>query len=103
MVCFQETKLDHMSCRVVHGLWGFHHVDCCCLDSRRASTGISLTLDRTVVKKINERVGEFTIMCSFRKVKDHFTWAFTSVYGPNSNGARRLLWDELANFLVGGI
>ena len=51
------------------------------------------------MEKISECVGEYTIICSFRKVEDHFTWAFAGVYGPNSDGARRLLWDELANLL----
>jgi hypothetical protein len=35
----------------------------------------------------------------FRNVEDHFTWAFAGVNGPNFDGDRRLLWDELAGML----
>jgi hypothetical protein len=55
-----------------------------------------------VVETIDECVGEFTLACLFKKVDDHLTWAFADVYGPNSDGGRRLLWDELAG-LLGGI
>jgi hypothetical protein len=37
IVYFQETKLEVMSRSVVRSLWGCHHVDQCCLDSRGAS------------------------------------------------------------------
>jgi exonuclease III len=40
IVCFQETKLDAMSHRIVRNLWGCSHVDWCCLDSSGAS-GVS--------------------------------------------------------------
>jgi hypothetical protein len=36
-------------------------VDCCCLDSRGASSGILLMRDRRVMKKVEECVGEYTI------------------------------------------
>jgi hypothetical protein len=32
-------------------------------------------------------------------LKDHSTWAFSGVYGPNSDRDRMLLWDELAGLL----
>jgi hypothetical protein len=31
--------------------------------------------------------------------KDQFSQAFASIYGPNANCDRRLLWDELASLL----
>jgi hypothetical protein len=92
---FVFRKLNwSMSCRVVYSLWGCHHVDRCCLDSREASTGAL-----QVIKKINEYVGEFIVACSFKNVEDHFTWAFANIYGPNCDGDRRLLWDELASLV----
>jgi len=44
-------------------------------------------------------VTEFSLSVSFKNVKDQFYWAFASVYGPNANCDRRLLWDELAGLL----
>jgi hypothetical protein len=41
-------------------------------------------------------MGEFSIAYSFKNVKDQFSYAFVSVYGPNIDGDRRPLWDELA-------
>jgi len=81
-----STRLEVMSCRVVRSLWGCHHVDWCCLDSRGASGGVSIMWDRRVMEKIDECVGEFTLAVTFRNIKDHFTWTFTGVYGPNSHG-----------------
>ena len=34
------------------------------------------------MEKIDERVREFFVACSFRNIEDHFTWAFAGVYGP---------------------
>jgi len=28
-----------------------------------------------------------------------FVWAFGGVYGPNDDGERRLLWDEMAGLM----
>jgi hypothetical protein len=55
--------------------------------------------DRRVVEKIEECVGDFSIVCSFRSVNDNFEWAFAGVYGPNVNNDRRKLWDELARLI----
>jgi hypothetical protein len=44
-------------------------------------------------------VGEFSVACLFKNIKDHFSWAFAGVYGLNSNGDRRLLRDELAGLI----
>jgi exonuclease III len=40
IVCFQETKLEVMSCSVVHSFCGCHHVNWCCLDSKGASSDV---------------------------------------------------------------
>jgi hypothetical protein len=36
-------------------------------------------------------VEEFFVACSFRNVKNGFSWAFAGVYEPNLDGDRRLL------------
>jgi hypothetical protein len=64
-----------------------------------ASGGVLLMWDRRVVEKIDGCVGEFSVAVSFRNVEDHFAWAFVGVYGPNADGDRRFLWDELAGLL----
>jgi len=44
-------------------------------------------------------MGEFSGAYLFRNVEDGFSWAFAGVYGPNLDGARRLLQEELAGLL----
>ena len=52
--------------------------------------------DRRVVEKIDEAVGLFSVSCKFRSIGDQHEWAFSRVYGPHSDGERRVMWDELA-------
>jgi len=56
-------------------------------------------LDQRVVEKIDECVGEFSVVVSFRNVEDHFAWAYVGVYGPNADGNIRFLGDKLAGLL----
>ena len=37
--------------------------------------------------------------CSFRNVEDNFKWAFTTVYDPNVDSDRKLIWNELAGLI----
>ena len=41
--------------------------------------------DRRMVENIGEAIGRFFVSCKFKNVVDQFVWAFTSVYGPNSD------------------
>ena len=66
------------------------------LGSVGASGGILLMWDSRVVDKVDEAVGCFSISYKFKNVADHFIWAFTGVYGPNSDRDRRFLWEELS-------
>ena len=61
-----------------------------------ASGGVLLMRDNRVVDKVEEAVGHFSVSCKFKNVVDHFVWAFTSVYGPNSDRDRSFSWEELA-------
>ena len=66
------------------------------LGSIGAFEGILLMWDRRVVEKTNEVVGDFLVPCRFRGVVDQFEWAFSGVYGPQTDRERSLMWDELA-------
>jgi hypothetical protein len=57
VVCLKETKLDSMSCSIVHRLWGCSHVDWSCLDSSGASRGILILWDKRVVEEVDECEG----------------------------------------------
>jgi endonuclease/exonuclease/phosphatase family metal-dependent hydrolase len=96
IVCLQETKLDFIDRGVVRSLWGLHHVDWLYLGSEGASGGILLMWDRRVVEKIDSAVGHYSISCKFQNVLDHKEWAFSGVYGPNTNQERVIMWEELA-------
>ena len=52
--------------------------------------------DNRVVDKVEEAVGCFSVSCKFKNVVDHFVWAFTGVYGPNSDSDRSFFWEELS-------
>ena len=46
---------------------------------------------------LEEAVSRFLVSCRFKNAVDKFEWAFTGVYGPNSDRNRRLLWEELSS------
>jgi hypothetical protein len=48
------------------------------------------------VEKIDNVSGEYSLSCKFRNVGNNVEWVFSGVYGPNSDAARGILWDELA-------
>jgi exonuclease III len=95
IVCLQETKMEVISREVVHSVWGCVHVDWVNLGSRGTSGGILLMWDRRVVEKIEEYVRQYVVAYVFRSVTANFNWGFAGVYGPNHDGERRGLWDEL--------
>ena len=41
----------------------------------------------------------FSISCKFKNVSDHFEWAFSGVYGPNSNKKHRKMGEELTELI----
>lgn len=57
--------------------------------------GVLVMWYKTMVEKMDECVGEFTLAISFKNVADGSLWAIVRIYGPNSNTLRRLMWDEL--------
>jgi hypothetical protein len=74
-------------------------VDWLYLGSEGASGGIILMWGRWVVEKINEAVGLFSVSCKFRCVEDQYEWAFSGVYGPQSDRDKRLMWEELSGLV----
>jgi hypothetical protein len=99
IVCLQETKMEVINAEVVRSVWGCVHVDWIYLGARGASGGILLMWDRRVVEKIEDCVGRFVVACLFRSVTENWEWAFAGVYGPNDDGARSILWDELSGLM----
>jgi exonuclease III len=99
IICFQETKLEAMSHSLVHSLWGHHHVDCCCMDSKGASCGVLIMWYKRVVEKDRRVCGGVHPGCYLMKSCRSIHLAFAGVYGPNSDRDRRHLWDELVGML----
>jgi hypothetical protein len=91
----QETKLDLITKGLVN-IWGILHVDWLYLGSMGALGGILLMWDTRVVEKIEEAVGSFSVSCKFRSVINHQEWAFSGVYGPQTDSERLIILDELA-------
>jgi hypothetical protein len=51
------------------------------------------------VEKVDECVGWYTLAVLLCNADDNFMWAFGAVYGPNDDGERRVLWDEMAGLM----
>ena len=66
------------------------------LGSMGASGGILIMWDIRVVEKLDEAVGYYSVSCKFWSVIDSHEWIFSGVYGPQNDGERRLMWEELA-------
>lgn len=85
-----------MSRNIVRSIWGNTFVDWVHLEPLGASGGILLMWDRTVVEKVEEAVGEYSITCKFQNTEDDLNWVYSGVYGPIIDGNIRQLWEELA-------
>ncbi|XP_062163474.1 uncharacterized protein LOC133870382 isoform X1 [Alnus glutinosa] len=44
-------------------------------------------------------MGRYTLAVSLRNADDNFMWAFGGVYGPNDDGERRVLWNEMTGLM----
>ena len=62
----------------------------------QTSGEVLLIWDKRVFEKLDVIVGQFSVSVLLRGVVDDFVWACTGVYGPNDNGQRSTLWDELS-------
>ena len=51
--------------------------------------------DKRVFEKLDV-IGQFSTSVLLRGVVDDFVWACTGVYGPNDDGYRSILWEELS-------
>ena len=89
MVCFQETKVSSTDVAFVRSLWGSPFIDWAILDA-------VLIWDKRVFEKLDVIVGQFSVSVLLRGVVDDFIWAYTGVYGPNDDGQRAFLWEELS-------
>ena len=58
--------------------------------------GDLLIWDNRVFGKLDVIVGQFSVSVLLRGVVDDFVWACTGVYGPNDDGQRSILWEELS-------
>ncbi|KAG2706151.1 hypothetical protein I3760_05G090600 [Carya illinoinensis] len=96
IICLQEIKLKLIT-RTIRSMWGCQYVGWAYKPSDGASGGILVMWDKRVVENVDEFVGEYSVGYLFKNSEDDFVWAFTGVYGPNSECERRLLWDELAD------
>jgi exonuclease III len=96
IICLQETKLELITAQIIRSLWRCQSMDWMFLGSVGASGGILLMWDKRIVEKVEDAVGQFSVSCKFKNVANQKEWMFTGVYGPNNDGDRRLMWDELA-------
>ena len=96
IVCFQETKVFSIDVAFVRSLWGSPFIDWVVLDAVQTLGGVLLIWDKRVFGKLDVIVGQFSVSVLLRGVVDDFVWACTGVYGPNDDGQRSILWEELS-------
>lgn len=51
------------------------------------------------MEMIEEAVGRHSVPCKFKCISDGFIWAFSGVYGPQMEGDKRCLCEELAGVI----
>ena len=95
IVCLQETKVASINATFVRSLWGSPFFDWVALDAVQTSGGVLLVWDKRVFEKLDVIVRQFSVSVLLRGVVDDFVWACTGVYGPNDDGQRSYLWEEL--------
>ena len=95
IVCLQETKVASIDIAFVRSLWGSPFIDWVSLDVVQSLGGVLLVWDKRVLEKLDVIVGQFSVSVLLRGVVDDFVWACTGVYGPNDDGQRSYLWEEL--------
>ena len=93
--CFQETKVASIDIAFVRSLWGSSFIDWDALDAIQTSGGVLLVWDKRFFEKMDVIVGQFSVSLLLRGVVDDFVWACIGVYGPNDDGQRSCLWEEL--------
>ena len=99
IICLQETKMELITRQTVRSLWSCHHVDWIYLGSVGASGDILVMWDSRVVERVEEVVGYYSVSYKFRNVDNQVLWTFSSVYGPNLDRDRSLLWEELSGVI----
>ena len=57
---------------------------------------VLLIWDKRDFEQLDIFVGQFSVSVLLRGVVDDFVWACTGVYGPNEDGLRAVLWEELS-------
>ena len=96
IVCLQETKVSSTDSVFVRSLWGSPFIDWAVLDAVQSSRGVLLIWDKRVYEQLDIFFGQFSVNVLLRGVVDDFVWACTGVYGPNEDGQRAALWEELS-------
>ena len=95
VVCQQETKFKEVSSGLIRSLGVGRFLEWAALSAEGASRGIVIFWNSLVLKLLAKEEGQFTVSCRFKFLEDDCTWVFTGVYGPNANGNREYLWDDL--------
>jgi exonuclease III len=70
IICFQETKMEHIGRAVIRSLWSNRFADWAYQESEGASGGILIMWDRRVVEVQNCVKGQYSISCRFKNIQD---------------------------------
>ena len=70
LLCIQETKIQVMSEGVVRSLGSGRFLDWRTLDATKVAGGILICWDKISTEILDWEVGQFSISCRFRNVKD---------------------------------
>ncbi|KAG5598653.1 hypothetical protein H5410_030023 [Solanum commersonii] len=97
IVCLQETKLVGNVQELIKQIWAGRWIKYACLEASGTRGGILILWDSKIWEGETLQVGAYTLSCKFRAQLSNFECHITSVYAPNSQVERRLVWEELAD------
>ncbi|RVW49313.1 Peptidyl-prolyl cis-trans isomerase FKBP20-1 [Vitis vinifera] len=95
LFCVQETKIQSMTKSLVRSLGSGRFLDWGAMGAQGVAGGILICWDKRTLEVLEMEMGQFSISCTLRNVKDGNVWIFTGVYGLFSKEDREILWEEL--------
>lgn len=95
MIVLQETKKEVMNDRLVRSSVGGGYSEWSALPAIGSSGGILMAWKPNIIKKIDIRMGAFSISMQLVEISEGVEWLFIGVYGPPTVKNRGAFWEEL--------
>ncbi|KAK1288910.1 hypothetical protein QJS10_CPB19g00866 [Acorus calamus] len=94
--CIQETKMAGIAQSIVREMGAGMLDGWACKDAIGASGGILTCWNSAFWKRVDISVGRFSLSVLLEDASSGFKWCCSGIYGPQEDGERLLLWEELS-------